>query len=51
MYDEIMVNKSVKIAYLQAGEMTAHVLSKPLCGVQLFKFAASIQGGESHTQS
>ena len=32
MYDEIMVNRSVDIAYLQTSEMTADVLSKPVCG-------------------
>ena len=38
MYDEIMVNKSVDIAYLQTSEMIADILSK---------FAASIQGGKA----
>ncbi len=46
MYDEIMINISVDLAYLQTSEMTADVLSKPLCGEKFFKFAASIQGGE-----
>ena len=32
MYDEIMINISVDLAYLQTSEMTADVLSKPLCG-------------------
>ena len=51
MYDEIMGNRSVDIAYLQTSEMIADVLSKPLCGEKFFKFAASIQGGEHHTQN
>ena len=32
MYDEIMVKKDVDIAYLPTNEMTADVLSKPVCG-------------------
>jgi len=44
MYDAIMVNKNVDIAYLPTNEMTADVLSKPVCGALFFKFAASIQG-------
>ena len=44
MYDEIMINTSVDLAYLQTSEMIADVLSKPLCGEKFFKFAASIQG-------
>ena len=51
MYDEIMVNKSVDSAHFQAGQMTADVLLKPVYGAQFFKFAASILGGGSHTQS
>ena len=37
MYDEIMVNRSVDIAYLQTSEMTADVLSKPVCGEKFFQ--------------
>ena len=44
MYDEIMINKSVDLAYLQTSEMVADVLSKPLCGEKFFRFAARIQG-------
>jgi len=44
MYDEIMINKSVDLAYLQTNEMVADVLSKPLCGEKFFKFAARLQG-------
>ena len=51
MYDEIMVKKDVDIAYLPTNEMTADVLSKPVCGEKFFRFAASIQGGEHHTQN
>ena len=40
MYDEIMIKKSVDLAYLQTSEMTADVLSKPVCGENFFKFAA-----------
>jgi len=32
MYDEVMVNKNVNVAYLPTNEMTADVLSKPVCG-------------------
>jgi len=39
-----MVNKNVDIAYLLTSEMTADVLSKPVCGALFFTFAASIQG-------
>ena len=46
MYDEIMINKSVDLAYLQTSEMIADVLSKQLCGEKFFKFAASIQGSK-----
>ena len=44
MYDEIMINKSVDLAYLQTNEMVADVLSKPLRGEKFFKFAARLQG-------
>jgi len=44
IYDEIMVNKNVDIAYLPTNEMTADVLYKPVCGALFFKFAASNQG-------
>ena len=36
MYDEIMINKSVDLAYLQTSKMLADVLSKPLCGEKFF---------------
>ena len=36
MYDEIMINNSVDLAYLQTSEMLADVLSKPLCGEKVF---------------
>jgi len=43
MYDEIMVNKNVDIAYLPTNEMTANVLSKPVCcALFFFGFTASI---------
>ena len=47
MYDEIMVNRSVDIAYLQTSEMIADVLSKPLCGEKFYTFAARIQGTQN----
>jgi len=36
MYDEIMVNKNVDIAYLPTNEINADVLSKPVCGALFF---------------
>jgi len=31
-----MINKSIDSAYLQAGQMTADILSKPVYGAQFF---------------